>query len=717
MNVRMYVNPKIVKESLVNTMVGYLRAREWVKTHLEINVHAMNAVLGPPTGRLQLLRANWELITQDLWIIENCQGHKLELIETPVQKKAPEEPHLSPVLEACMAEEISKLVQKGAITQLARPHQQTFVSRIFLVPKKDGSHRPIVDLRELNKFIRWEHFKMEGIHLVKDILQEGDWMVKLDLKDAYFSVLIHQEHRQYLQISWKGMIYQFNCLPFGLSSAPRVFTKTMRPVIAWLRQLGCRIITYIDDNLIMASTEEQARCLAETAVALLEALGFVINRPKSILQPCQELQFLGFVINSKKMTIRVPPEKLSKIQTRAKEVLKATSITGREIASLVGTASSMALGIPPAPLFYRALQQAKNAVIHDPLGLDAQILIDQPLREELQWWVEQAHQWNCRSLSPPEKSLWIQTDASKMGWGACCQEERTGGMWSIEETEFHINYLELLAAFLAIQTFVKHETNLTIYLQLDSVTAQSYINKKGGTRSPSLSQLAKQVWSWCMEREISLIADHIPGKENTIADSESRVFKDRWDWKLNPELFRIIQQKFGPLEKDLFATRLSTQLPRFFSWRPDPEAEAIDAFKQSWKGVNYANPPWAVLPRVLTQVKIQRVSLILIAPVWKTQAWYPLLLSLLTDYPCLLPAEETTIIQIHTRPLPIRGQEVQLAVWPISGDHAKTDSFLKVLQASSWHHGGQNLTVATTHSFTSGSAGVVNGIEIPFMDL
>ena len=77
-------------------------------------------------------------------------------------------------LEAYMADEISKLVQKGAITQLANPHQQTFVSRIFLVPKKDGSHRPIVDLRGLNKFIRWEHFKMEGCHLVKNILQEWD---------------------------------------------------------------------------------------------------------------------------------------------------------------------------------------------------------------------------------------------------------------------------------------------------------------------------------------------------------------------------------------------------------------------------------------------------------------------------------------------------------------------------------------------------------------
>ena len=155
----------------------------------------------------------------------------------------------------------------------------------------------------------------------------------------------------------------------------------------------------------------------------------------------------------------------------------------------------------------------------------------------------------------------------------------------------HTNYLELLAAFLALQTFVRDKTNLTVFIQIDSVTAMTYINKKGGTHSRCLTQLAKRVWSWCMERGISLVAEHIPGKENRIADAESRLLKDRWDWMLNPELFTRIQQRFGPLEIDLFASKASTQLPRYFSWRPDPEPEATDAFNQFWTGNNYANPP------------------------------------------------------------------------------------------------------------------------------
>ena len=70
-----------------------------------------------------------------------------------------------------------------------------------------------------------------------------------------------------------------------------------------------------------------------------------------------------------------------------------------------------------------------------------------------------------------------------------------------------------------------------------------------------------------MNRDITLVAEHLPGVLNTIADQESRVMRDRSDWMLNPRIFSKIQQKWGPLEVDMFASRLTTQLRRFFSWR------------------------------------------------------------------------------------------------------------------------------------------------------
>ena len=114
--------------------------------------------------------------------------------------------------------------------------------------------------------------------------------------------------------------------------------------------------------------------------------------------------------------------------------------------------------------------------------------------------------------------------------------------------------------------------------------------------------------------------------------------KDRSDWMLNPEVFRMIESKFGPLEVDLslIASLLTAQLPAYFSWRPDPFAMATDAFTQDWRPLqSYANPPWCLLNRVLSQAQTQRANLILIAPVWKTQPWYPAVLRMLYDQPCI----------------------------------------------------------------------------------
>jgi len=85
---------------------------------------------------------------------------------------------------------------------------------------------------------------------------------------------------------------------------------------------------------------------------------------------------------------------------------------------------------------------------------------------------------------------------------------------------------------------------------------------------------------WVLARDLVFSAEHIPGTTNCGANAESKTLRDRTDWKLHPQTFNQVNQKWDPLEVDLFATRLSTQLPCFFSWRPDPLAEATNAFSQ-----------------------------------------------------------------------------------------------------------------------------------------
>ena len=241
----------------------------------------------------------------------------------------------------------------------------------------------------------------------------------------------------------------------------------------------------------------------------------------------------------------------------------------------------------------------------------------------------------------------------------------------------------------------------------------------GGIMSPQATQLVKDLWLWCLRQGISLKAQHLPGKDNVIADEESRVMKDRSDWMLNPTVFNKMKQ-IQAMEIDLFASRLTTQLPNYFSWRPDPWARATDVFLQDWSNMKtymYANPPWNLIGRVLTNYNYTRTHKCssVVTPHWPSQPWYPVLLGLLIDLPRLLPESETLILGTWEGTLP----EVipKLIGWPISNNHTQHKKFQSQLHGSYYHHGGRNPPNRMTHFSKDGSAGVKNGIQIPLLTL
>ena len=111
-----------------------------------------------------------------------------------------------------------------------------------------------------------------------------------------FLVPIHRDHQQWLSFHWQDQDYQFCCLLFSLCSAPLVFTKITHPIVAWLRQLGVRLIAYINDFLLLAPSKEEAHIQTQLMTTVLQALGFLINNKKYILVPCQEIIFLAVIV-------------------------------------------------------------------------------------------------------------------------------------------------------------------------------------------------------------------------------------------------------------------------------------------------------------------------------------------------------------------------------------------------------------------------------------
>ena len=183
------------------------------------------------------------------------------------------------------------------------------------------------------------------------------------------------------------------------------------------------------------------------------------------------------------------------------------------------------------------------------------------------------------------------------------------------------NSRELHAVLYSVMAAAPRLRNSVVLMETDNSTTMAYVNHLGG-RSRFLSAVAHRLWSVTNSYGITLRAVHRPGVENRRADLLSRWRQDSTDLKLDPRLFRLADRKWGPHTVDLFATRLNTQLARFVSWRPDPEAVAVDAFQFPLSGENpWCFSPEALIPRLLGLLTRQRATITLVAPQWPGKPW------------------------------------------------------------------------------------------------
>lgn len=244
-------------------------------------------------------------------------------------------------------------------------------------------------------------------------------MVTIDLKDAYYVIPIKKSHRKFLRFSFRGKLWEFCCLPFGLNIAPYIFTKIMRSVIALLRASGFISVVYLDDLLLFGNSYDLCVRNRDVTRWLLEDLGFILNKEKSQWKPSRICQYLGFILNSRRMLIELPREKRTKVLSEIQKFEKLRSCTIRDFASFVGTLGAccraLRYGWVYMLLGVKVLEREKTLALKaNNNNFERSMKLANSIREDLAWW-----RANILSANNPIKTddykIEIFSDAVRLG--------------------------------------------------------------------------------------------------------------------------------------------------------------------------------------------------------------------------------------------------------------------------------------------------------------
>ena len=357
------------------------------------------------------------------------------------------------------------------------------------------------------------------------------FMAKIDLEGAYRQFPVRSADWWQCGYFVDGRFYLDTRLPFGLSSAPSHFSRITRAVCWRMQRAGFGCIGYLDDFLIVESSRERA----EAAVAYLRALllrwGLPISQRKFEQEgtPATSMIFLGVLVDSVKLELRLDPERIAAIHTELALWVNRQSASVRQIASLVGVLAFAARVIGPGRLYMSRLIAALRVGQSGPLRYDRARSLSSGFRADVQWWLTVMPRWNGVSiLAAPAPSVdprfVIYSDASDWGYGAYCSTSFVYGAWPAEwlrTTPIHVR--ELAAVVLSVWAFKDNwagqHVRLSIFSDNDAVV---HALSSGRAFDERLNALLRALHVLQAQGHFSFSTQHIAGVRNVGADALSR---------------------------------------------------------------------------------------------------------------------------------------------------------------------------------------------------
>ena len=358
-------------------------------------------------------------------------------------------------------------------------------------------------------------------------LGTGSLLAKLDLKEAYRAVPVHPSDQRLLAVSWKGATFIDKALPFGLRSAPKLFSALTDAMMWCLHERGLQTaLHYLDDFLLLGppGCPQCEQSLALT-LALCEELGFPVASEKTE-GPATTLTFLGIEIDTVQGQIRLPQEKLCRLKsTIALWMAKADQLTPRasgkkrELLSLIGLLTHAASVVRPGRAFLRNLIDAATS----RPSLDHWVHLNSATRADLAWWSTFLGFWNGKSFMPPSgRPLFITSDASgSWGCGAAYENMWFQLQWTESWKSLPIAPKELVPIVIAVILWGPHLVGRHICCLCDNAAVVAVVNK-GAARDHALSHLLRLLAFAVAVLDITLTARHLPGAQNASADALSR---------------------------------------------------------------------------------------------------------------------------------------------------------------------------------------------------
>ena len=429
------------------------------------------------------------------------------------------------------------LVEKQIRAELAEGYYKIvnskpcMVSALGAIPKSNGGVRLIHDCSRptgaaVNDLATTEDFKFQSVdHAIKTI-DRGHFMGKIDFKNAYRSVPISDKSQEVTGLSWvldgKKVYMVDSRLPFGARASPYIFNKITQCVKYMMEQRGFHnIVVYLDDFYLSAATYEECLTAMNMLLRLLRTLGFHINWSK-VEGPAQVLTFLGIEINSLDMTIAIPEEKLADTISLVKSFLGKKRSSKKQLQSLVGRLSWLARCCKPGRIYLRALIEAMSKA----KAPSHKVITTAAMREDLLWWAEVAPLINgTMAIKEKIPIMTVITDACPIGGAGVFDGDWFYVNWMADSpslAHLHINYKELLCTILAARRWAPFWKDRIVVFYTDSMVTKGML-QKGKCRDPVVRSLLKELYMLAVVHNFHIEARHIPGVENVLADSISRM--------------------------------------------------------------------------------------------------------------------------------------------------------------------------------------------------